>query len=572
MHKTLENGHCRHCGQVLPLKRLRPDVLSPGTTLQDGRYLLGESLGGGGFGITYIGLDTKTDERVAIKEFFPRTACTRGALEKTVHCTDKEKFSKSKRSFLREARTMQRLSHHSGIVHFYAVFEENQTAYIVMELLEGKTLREMVRTNGKMDLPTAYRYMASAADILAYVHSMKVLHRDISPDNIYLCQNGAVKLIDFGASYVDSEEFTQTHPGVKKRGYSPPEQNAAQEKQGPWMDVYALTACLYFCLTGEDPADSMERLYEKDPVVQAVQNIPGLTERQRNLLNTGLKMDYTRRYQNGEQLKRALEETNVRQKTNPPPPEPVPLPTIQSENLPKAFFHGWLLVTLVVLLPGVVLCGCVSFFQSMCTVWLLNLLALGVSGDATLAMCLKGLHYQRQDGKKVSLKQKLGCAAYEALFPFFLVEALQASRNEETALRFQKRLGLEMTKQPARGTKPAPADEPQKPARMKEAFFLTFVKGALAGQQFRLEEDELVMGRDPRRCTFVVADDRRVSAVHCKLTRQGKEYWLQDLHSSNGTFVNSQRLGVPRPLKSGDLVRIGDECFTLAQRQIKEDL
>ena len=129
-----------------------------------------------------------------------------------------------------------------------------------------------------------------------------------------------------------------------------------------------------------------------------------------------------------------------------------------------------------------------------------------------------------------------------------------------------------MTKQPAQGTKPALSGGVEKPARMKQAFFLIFVKGALAGQQLQLEEGELVMGRDPRRCTFVVADDRRVSAVHCKLMRQGKECWLQDLHSSNGTFVNNQRIDVPRPLKCGDLVQIGKECFTLEQRQIKEDL
>ena len=242
-----------------------PHHLRMGTRLNN-RYLIQGVLGEGGFGITYVGMDEVLCQKVAVKEFFPRGAITRNNQQTnevvSVYGTKAANFHQGEEKFLQEARTLAQFNNVAGVVRVQDFFRENGTAYIVMEYLEGITLKQYLQTYGPISVEEMQNIFAPILEALDKIHQNGVIHRDISPDNIMCLPEGEAKLMDFGAArdYTDySEEGLSV---ILKMGFAPIEQYDSHGKQGPWTDIYALGATMYQCLTGRKPDDATKRSLE----------------------------------------------------------------------------------------------------------------------------------------------------------------------------------------------------------------------------------------------------------------------------------------------------------------------
>ncbi len=236
----------------------------PLRTLLKGQYLLGRILGSGGFGITYLAWDLVLQTKVAVKEFFPSDLATRvpgNSVLSVYSGAKKESFEHGKQAFLDEARKLARFDNNPGIVSVRSYFEANSTAYIVMNYIEGLTLKEYLELKGDyLSVHQAISIMYPVMKALAEVHDAGILHRDISPDNIYLTDNGQIKLLDFGAARYAIGGVSQSLSVILKHGYAPFEQYQSRGQQGPWTDVYAIGATIYRIVSGKTIPEALERL------------------------------------------------------------------------------------------------------------------------------------------------------------------------------------------------------------------------------------------------------------------------------------------------------------------------
>lgn len=242
-------------------------------TLLNDRYIIGRVLGQGGFGITYVGYDTVLNRRIAIKEYYPAEISQRvpGTERVAPFASDNSmyEFSHGKEKFIDEARTLAKFSGQQGVVDIKDCFETGGTAYIIMEYLDGITLKEyLLRAGGAVDLNTALSILSPVMDALEAVHKVNIIHRDISPDNIFITNKGNnnVKLLDFGAAR-QSAGGSRSLSVLLKPGYAPEEQYRSKGNQGPWTDIYALCATMYRMLTGSVPPDSLERRIDDKLVI-----------------------------------------------------------------------------------------------------------------------------------------------------------------------------------------------------------------------------------------------------------------------------------------------------------------
>ncbi len=257
---------CPHCGRPFQCEPEQPYYIMPGTVLHQ-RYIVGKVLGSGGFGITYIGWDYLLERKVAIKEYFPREYVTRMMNQQQVVVYPGEReswYRKGLEKVLEEAKRLAKFEAVSGIVQIYDCFPENGTSYIVMEFLEGMTLKEYLDKNGPMEEEYAIDVVLQIAWAMEVVHAAGILHRDISPDNIYVLnpeslQTLEVKLLDFGAARYSATKEQRSLSVIIKPGYAPEEQYYRRGEQGPWTDVYGLAATLYKMLTGITPENALER-------------------------------------------------------------------------------------------------------------------------------------------------------------------------------------------------------------------------------------------------------------------------------------------------------------------------
>ena len=316
-----QTGVCEHCGfderkYDFPQHHMRP------FTILAGKYLIGKAIGEGGFGITYIGMDLELEARVAIKEYYPQGAAARDnrTNDGTVRSYSENTrtfFEEGREKFINEARTIARFRELPEIVGVIEFFRENQTAYIVMEYLDGQTLKQYLKTNGgKIPADELLRMMKPLISSLGKVHSQGLIHRDISPDNIMLMQDGSIKILDFGGARDFVSQNGKSLSVMVKHGYAPEEQYRSHGDQGPWTDVYALCATMYRCITGKIPPEALDRLYQDElkPISSFGVNCPKYIE---EAIIKGLSVRKDGRYQSMEELYDAL------YKGNPPkPPEP----------------------------------------------------------------------------------------------------------------------------------------------------------------------------------------------------------------------------------------------------------
>ena len=251
-------------------------ALQGDSTLQGGKYRIIEKLGQGGFGITYLAENTLLLGKVAIKEFFFKEYCDRDDSTSRVTIPtsgNREIVERFKQKFIKEARTIFRLNH-PNIVRILDVFEENDTAYYVMEYIEGESLSDMVKRRGAIPEAEAIGYVKAAAEALMYIHSKKINHLDIKPGNLMKRNDdGEIVLIDFGVAKqydLATSQGTTTTPVGISCGYSPTEQYRKNGVQtfSPQSDVYSLAATLFKLLTGNTPPEAMEIQDEGLPVAE----------------------------------------------------------------------------------------------------------------------------------------------------------------------------------------------------------------------------------------------------------------------------------------------------------------
>ena len=337
--------------------------LKPGVILKE-RYKIEEVIGAGGFGITYRAWDPLLQSYVAIKEYYPSGIATRSADSSKV-CVpvgqEQREYHRGRIRFLKEAQDVARFQSEPNIVSIYDYLEENDTAYMVMEYLHGCTLKQYIREHGgRLDTDHILHICLSVLDALAVVHKAGMIHRDISPENIFICEDLTVKLIDFGAAkqvYLDGE---QTMSVVLKPGYAPPEQYAKKDKQGPWTDIYALGATPYFAATGEKPEESFGRVLE-DTIKPVCEVNPEIPRAMSQVIMRAMSVKIEDRYQTVEAMREALlagEGQNAQME-----PYVIPASRISKRDLPKK--RGFLIgvafcIVIMLVVTGIWMAGRVA--------------------------------------------------------------------------------------------------------------------------------------------------------------------------------------------------------------------
>lgn len=299
------NGTCSHCGHSRTASGdRRPDALPP-LEVVHGRYFIGEVLGKGGFGITYSAWDNTQMRRVALKELFPSVSVIRDADGQSVVPNEGHGgyFSELKDKFREEAIRLRKLTRQCNAVQVYDLFSYNNTVYYAMEYLEGCDLRQYQKEHG----PLSWAFLAPIAESLLHtldaLHKENLIHRDISPDNIFLTKDGQVKLIDFGAAraYQGTLNFTVQ----KKANFAPWEQMESTGNQGPWTDLYALSVTMYMLLSGKLPPKAQERIQGKQ-VIPLSTLCPGLPGHVVHTIEKGMNIKIKDRYDSAEAYLQAL--------------------------------------------------------------------------------------------------------------------------------------------------------------------------------------------------------------------------------------------------------------------------
>lgn len=271
-----ENDTCPVCDWKPPSDTDVLHYLQPKTIL-NGKYIVGRVIGEGGFGITYLGWDLNLELKVAIKEYFPFGYVNRDTIRNTVmpYTSDKgNDYSRGLERFLDEARSLARFNQLPGIVSVRDFFTENGTAYIVMEYLEGMTFKDYIQSKGgTIPFSDLSALIKPVMESLAIIHAEGIVHRDISPDNLFITETGQIKLLDFGAARmwnVDEKSLSV----VLKPGFAPEEQYRRTGIQGAWTDIYSLAVTIYKAITGQMPPESLERLTSDEILTPSALKVP----------------------------------------------------------------------------------------------------------------------------------------------------------------------------------------------------------------------------------------------------------------------------------------------------------
>ncbi len=283
-----------------------PLALPQGTILA-GQYIIEEVLGQGGFGITYKASDYKTGQKVAVKEFFPDSMATRTQTTVTPFAGDRaESFAYGKGCFLQEAETLAEFIGNENIVRVHSYFEENGTAYFVMDFVEGISFDQYIKEHGgRISYEETEKILLPVMDALAAVHSRGIIHRDVTPDNIYITKDKTVKLLDFGAARYSLGDKSRSLDVVLKHGFAPKEQYTRRGKQGPFTDVYTLGASFYFAITGRRPPDSIDRM-DEDELISPGNLGVAISESQEDAILKAMSVQPSERFQSMGAFKQAL--------------------------------------------------------------------------------------------------------------------------------------------------------------------------------------------------------------------------------------------------------------------------
>jgi serine/threonine protein kinase len=299
---------CRYCGWVEGTPPEQAYHLHPGTILAR-RYVVGTVIGFGGFGVIYKVWDRQLSKILAIKEFFPAGLVNRVPGEKEVLVfsgDDEANYLKTLQRFLEEARNIARFGDDPNIINVLNYFEENNTAYIVMEYLEGISLSDYLLENGGSLSPEeAFSIIEPVMDGLMTIHKTGIIHRDIHPGNIFITTANQIKIIDFGAAKFSTGEDEKTLTVLVTQGYASPEQYRSKGKQGPYTDIYGLGATLYRMLTGILPDEAPDRQVNDNLQKPSALGV-GISANQDNAIMRAMAVDAELRFQKVSEFKEAL--------------------------------------------------------------------------------------------------------------------------------------------------------------------------------------------------------------------------------------------------------------------------
>lgn len=319
-----EERRCSNCMAKMPAEGERclacgfdnrnveqPEYALPCNSVLKDRYLMGRILGQGGFGLTYIAWDTILKVKVVVKEYFPMGVVTRGQGMSTAVLWNATQVSAAQRqqgynSFIREAQKMARVDQIPSIVRVRDTFLENETAYIIMDYVEGCTLKEKLLKEGPMAFSQCMALLRPMIEGLSKVHKQGIIHRDISPDNIMIQPDGSVKLLDLGAAKDMTDVGGPKSQLVAKKGFSPLEQYVENGKIGGWTDVYALCATIYYCITGKLLPAALERMDNEEVVFPPAMK-EALPDDVIQALKDGLALRPEKRIQSAEELLQRLD-------------------------------------------------------------------------------------------------------------------------------------------------------------------------------------------------------------------------------------------------------------------------
>ncbi|SFI01533.1 Serine/threonine protein kinase [Tindallia magadiensis] len=308
MAKKTEEDTCPVCGWIHGTGNESHMHLQPGTMLND-KYLIGKALGQGGFGVTYLGWDINLKLKLAVKEYMPQDLASRALGDSqvsvyTMGLSDQYEYGLEK--FLLEAQTLAQFEGHPNIVSVRDFFRANGTAYIVMSYIEGITLKEYVQSNdNRLAVDKTIGIVMPVLDALKEVHQVGILHRDISPDNVFITSKGQVILIDFGAARQAIGEKGRSLSIVLKPGYTPEEQYRSKGVQGPWTDIYAVGAMIYRVLCAQMPPESLDRL-EEDTLAPPSHLGVEITPAQERAILKAMAVRASDRFQSVEEFQQAL--------------------------------------------------------------------------------------------------------------------------------------------------------------------------------------------------------------------------------------------------------------------------
>ncbi len=379
--EEIQGYPCPHCG-FDPRSVKGIEYALPMGTILAGKYLVGRVLGQGGFGITYVGWDIALERKVAIKEYYPSGQVSRnpGSRGLTWYTSVQSQQAKQNgtQMFLKEARKMSKVDDIPNVVRVRDLFQENETAYIVMDFVEGETLKARLEKTGPLPWEQAKGIFLPAIQAMEQVHKAGLVHRDISPDNLMLTPGGKVKILDLGAAKDLSVNNGASSMQVAKGGFSPFEQYTQRGSSGPWTDVYAMAATVYYTLTGKLPPVATDRVVE-DTISWDEPGLKALSAQALEALQKAMVISAKTRMQSMEELEKGLYITTVKPEPTPAPqpvqearpepqpeqeakpapqPTPEPAPQAQSEPKPEAGKKSgkklWIAAAAVI---AVVLCG-----------------------------------------------------------------------------------------------------------------------------------------------------------------------------------------------------------------------
>jgi serine/threonine protein kinase len=322
---------CISCGAPFSLQT-SGYYLSPGSSLQQGKYKIETLIGECGFGITYRGIDLVNSRTVAIKENWPEKASRQGTTVVWPHNVTPKIKDWQLKKVATEAQYLSQCQH-PNIVRVYDYFQENSTAYVVMDFITGKPLSKILAEEGPLPVQRVKRYLLQLSAALTIVHSAKLLHRDIKPENILIDGQDRAILIDFGATKEFIAGQTRQMSVTLTRGYAPLEQYSYKAKRWPATDIYALCASMYELLTGQLPPEATERI-QSDSLTPPGQLIPGIDPVLDRVIITGMKMRVEERWQTAAEIIDLLTKNSTVYLTN----NSITCPACTTENSESASF------------------------------------------------------------------------------------------------------------------------------------------------------------------------------------------------------------------------------------------
>ncbi|MGN1136553.1 MAG: leucine-rich repeat domain-containing protein [Oscillospiraceae bacterium] len=324
----IKNGVCRECGYRSEYVGIEYDALETGFILND-RYVVGRLIGRGGFGLIYLAYDEKNEKTVAIKEYYPDGLAERASDNITVEpltSFQSEDYSIGLERFLKESEMIMQLRNSSDILGVYDVFSANGTAYYAMDYFKGISLNDYVKHCGAISVGQAIYIAERLLPALSDIHSQKMIHRDVSPDNIMLCENGKVMLIDFGSARSISND-KQNYSVTLKVGFAPLEQYQRNGNQGGWTDLYSLGTSLFFSTTLHIPEDPMTRLDSDSAFSKELSKLPNEFSR---IIKKASEVKIENRYSRAEDMLYDISQCGIE-------PEPVNIDDkiIENAELPR---------------------------------------------------------------------------------------------------------------------------------------------------------------------------------------------------------------------------------------------